>query len=186
MKRTKQYLAAAGCLCLGLAAVFSPASGAESSGEPLFAGDMGPAEVDVSKYPPELQKIYRTALKRCSKCHSLARPLNAVFLELSKEDIVKLKKKAGKDAENGAVLQVGETIWKRYVKRMMRKPGAGIKKKDGKKIWQFLSVDSKERKFGEEGEKSPDWVKHRKMLLKSFQKENPKKYEELYGEKDKK
>ena len=33
--------------------------------------------VDVSGYPAEIQEAYRVFALRCSRCHTLARPLNA-------------------------------------------------------------------------------------------------------------
>ena len=63
----------------------------------------------MSSYPPEIQEGYKVFSVRCSKCHTLARPVNAEYA-LPEE-------------------------WSRYVKRMMRKPGSGISKKDGKKIY---------------------------------------------------
>jgi hypothetical protein len=91
-----------------------------SSKERLGGFDSGPKTIDVSAYPPEMQKSYEVFAARCSKCHTLARPINSDYA-LPDE-------------------------WSRYVKRMMRKPGSGISPKDGKKIFEFLAYDSSIRK----------------------------------------
>ena len=86
----------------------------------IAAYDKGPATIDVSKYPADMQPRYKLFVTRCSKCHTIARPINCEF--------------------------VLEDEWERYVKRMMRKPGSGISASDGQKIYEFLAFDSKTRK----------------------------------------
>ncbi len=181
MRYAKETWVVSAWLLTGLFFAAVPAArgeGGEGKEAILFANDLGPAEVDVSSYPAKLRKTYRTTLKRCTKCHGLARPLNSHFLELDKEVISALKKKRPEVFEDENVLYIGETIWKRYVKRMMRKPGSGISKKEGKKIWEFLRYDSQFRKSGKSLDK---WIEHRKKLLKDFKKKYPKKYAEHYG-----
>ncbi len=82
--------------------------------------DKGPATVDVSRYPSEIQKDYKVFSMKCTLCHTLARPINSDFA-LPDE-------------------------WSRYVKRMMFKPGSGIHPADAKKIYTFLVYDSSVRK----------------------------------------
>lgn len=82
--------------------------------------DSGPETIDVSSYPADMQAGYKVFAQRCSKCHTLSRPISSDY--------------ATKDE------------WSRYVKRMMRKPGSGINKKDGKLIFEFLVYDSSVRK----------------------------------------
>jgi hypothetical protein len=83
--------------------------------------DKGPAKVDVSKYPADMQKKYALFAKKCSSCHTIARPINCEF---------------ALDDE-----------WERYIKRMMRKAGPSLISADeGKQIFEFLSFDSKLRK----------------------------------------
>lgn len=82
--------------------------------------DAGLDTIDVSKYPEEIQEYYTVLQEKCSECHALARVINSKFA-LPDE-------------------------WKRYIKRMRRKPGSKIKKADAKKIWEFLVYDSKQRK----------------------------------------
>lgn len=86
----------------------------------IAAYDKGPATIDVSRYPADMQARYKTFASRCTKCHTLARAINSDF---------------ALDDE-----------WERYVKRMMRKPGSGISSADAKEIFAFLAFDSKTRK----------------------------------------
>ncbi|HWP99260.1 MAG TPA: photosystem P840 reaction-center cytochrome c-551 [Vicinamibacterales bacterium] len=86
----------------------------------IAAYDRGPATIDVSRYPKDMQSRYKLFAARCSKCHTLARAINAEFAL--------------------------EDEWERYVKRMMRKPGSGIDASDAKAIFEFLVYDSKTRK----------------------------------------
>ncbi len=81
--------------------------------------DKGPDKIDVSAYPPEMQKGYKLFASKCSKCHTIARPINTTMTR-----------------EN----------WERYVKRMMHKPNSGISDKDGKQIFDFIMYDETERK----------------------------------------
>ncbi len=83
--------------------------------------DKGPAKIDVSKYPPDMQKRYALFTKKCSQCHTIARPVNCDFAL--------------------------EEEWDRYIHRMMRKAGpSAISPDDGKQIFEFLVYDSKTRK----------------------------------------
>lgn len=86
----------------------------------VLAYDKGPAKIDVSKYPPEMQAAYKVYAAKCGKCHTLARAVNCDF--------------------------VLEDEWERYVKRMMRKAGSFITAADGKAIYEFVVYDSKVRR----------------------------------------
>jgi hypothetical protein len=86
----------------------------------IAAYDKGPATIDVSKYPADMQSRYKTFAAKCSKCHTLARAINCEFAL--------------------------EEEWERYVKRMMRKPGSEMTSQQGKEIFEFLAYDSKTRK----------------------------------------
>ena len=101
-----------------------------------FPNDFGPDTIDVSAYPADMQKKYET-FHKCGQCHSIARPINSQIW---------------KDED-----------WKRYVKRMMAKPGCEIGKA-GKDIYEFLKFDSNERKVKHKAE----FKAHRLDLLKSF------------------
>ena len=81
--------------------------------------DKGPDKIDVSAYPPPMQAAYKLFSTKCSKCHTIARPLNTMM----KRD-----------------------EWERYVKRMMHKPNSGINDNQGKQIFDFVVFDQTERK----------------------------------------
>jgi mono/diheme cytochrome c family protein len=81
--------------------------------------DKGPNKIDVSGYPAPQQAAYKLFTTKCSKCHTIARPMNTMM----KRD-----------------------EWERYVKRMMHKPNSGIGDNQGKEIFEFLVYDEAERK----------------------------------------
>jgi cytochrome c5 len=81
--------------------------------------DKGPDKIDVSAYPAAQQAAYKLFSTKCSKCHTIARPLNTMM----KRD-----------------------EWERYVKRMMHKPNSGINDAQGKQIFDFVVYDQVERK----------------------------------------
>jgi hypothetical protein len=84
-----------------------------------FPADTGPNFIDVSSYPVEMQQHYKLFESKCSRCHTLARPINSKL--------------------------VGEE-WRKYVHKMMRKPGSGLIPKTANKIVAFLIYDSQVRK----------------------------------------
>lgn len=79
----------------------------------------GLPEERVAKYPPDIQDAYRLFAARCSRCHTLSRPLNAQITEFDH--------------------------WVAYVERMRHHAGSGISKADGEKILVFLEHYMKER-----------------------------------------
>ena len=81
--------------------------------------DKGPDKIDVGAYPAPQQAAYKVFSTKCSKCHTIARPINTMM----KRD-----------------------EWERYVKRMMHKPNSGISDAQGKQIFDFLVFDETERK----------------------------------------
>ena len=81
--------------------------------------DNGPDKIDVSGYPAPTQAAYKVFSSKCSKCHTIARPINTMM----KRD-----------------------EWERYVKRMMHKPNSGIGDNQGKEIFEFLVYDQTNRK----------------------------------------
>ena len=92
---------------------------AQSASNVKLPQDKGPDTVNVSAYPPEMQKNYKTFASKCAKCHTLARPINTM---MTREE------------------------WSRYVKRMMHKPNSGISDSQGKDIFEFLAYDQATRK----------------------------------------
>jgi hypothetical protein len=69
-------------------------------------------QIDVSGFPPEIQSAYEVFASRCSRCHTLARPLNARI----------------SDPQH----------WIRYVQRMRLQPASGIDARNGEIIVRFL------------------------------------------------
>jgi hypothetical protein len=155
-----------------------------------YANDFGPAEVDVTSYPADIQKTYKELfLVKCQRCHQASRPLNSQFVEPSgpkeghQAKIAQWKASHPEMFQDKLVWQVegksaaGPGIWERYVKKMMAKPGCNISPDDGKKIWQFLTYDSEHRKTGANAAK---WAEHRRQLLADFKAKHPDRYRELY------
>lgn len=104
---------------IAIAAALAPVALMAQTSNVTLPQDKGPATINVSSYPPAQQKAYKLFSDKCSKCHTLARPINTTMT----------------DPE-----------WARYVKRMMHKPNSGISDNQGKAIYEFLSFDQKTRK----------------------------------------
>jgi hypothetical protein len=68
--------------------------------------------MDLAAVPAEGQGDYVVFAQRCSKCHSLARPLDSGITD--------------------------DDYWRRYVARMRRQPGSGIRQEDVQPILRFL------------------------------------------------
>lgn len=79
-------------------------------------GGLSPAP-NMDGYPPDVREAYPVFAVKCSKCHSLGRPLNAHV-----EDV---------------------KHWDRYVARMRRMPGSGISVRDERPILLFLHYYTK-------------------------------------------
>ncbi len=169
----KGILAAA--IVAGVAAAARRGAAQSASGA-LFPNDLGPNTIDVSSYPKEYQETYKVFQFKCAACHTIARPINSQYVELSDAEQAAMKKSAPEIFKDPAVWQIGAHIWNRYVKKMMAKPGCPVGR-DGKRIWQFLVYDSKVRKTGA---KAPAWESSRKKLLEEFAKANPARYHELF------
>lgn len=86
------------------------------SPDPAFAAkDSGPGTIDVSAYPEGQKRNYDTFSAKCSKCHPLARPINSRFTAAE---------------------------WKRYIKRMIRRPNSGINEEQAAHVYEFLTYYS--------------------------------------------
>ncbi len=72
-----------------------------------------PEGLDIQTVPPNLRADYEVFADRCSRCHTLARPLNSGFTTM--------------------------TQWRNYVARMRRQPGSGISLDDTVHILDFLA-----------------------------------------------
>ena len=147
-------------------------------GGPPFANDAGPDQLDVSKYPEEIQADYHKFAQRCSQCHTLARPINSQYLQLTADEQKEAKEKEPELLTNDKIWHVGDNVWADYVTKMKSKPGAIIRASEFDKIVAFLVYDSKVRKTGANRE---EWKAQRQKLLDDFKAKNPKRYSELYG-----
>ena len=74
--------------------------------------------LDVRTIPMEYRADYELFAQRCSKCHSLSRPL-----------------------DNG---RIEDRFWASYVERMRRQPGSGISPEEVPSILRFLHFYSSE------------------------------------------
>lgn len=84
-----------------------------------YPADKGPNFIDVTIYSPKMQETYELFTRKCSRCHTVARPINSTF---TPEE------------------------WRKYVYKMMRKPGSGLTPKTAEEIIKFLIYDSEHRK----------------------------------------
>jgi hypothetical protein len=81
--------------------------------------------LDARSLPPDVSGDYAVFAQRCSKCHSLARPLNSGIAD--------------------------DAFWRMYVEKMRRQPASGIREEDTIPILRFLhwySVDQKGKAGG--------------------------------------
>ncbi len=157
-----------------------PRARADDSGPggPPYPNDAGDAQVDVSKYPNEIQADYKIFARRCSQCHSLSRPLNSQFLQLTPDEQKTAKDKEPDLFKDNKIWEISESVWTDYVKKMQSKPGAIIRASEFDKIVTFLVYDSEARKTGAAKDV---WRAQRQKLLDDFQKTNPKRYAEIFG-----
>ena len=102
------------------AALPARAQDGASSSDKVFEADKGSDTIDVSKYPKEQQENYKVFAEKCSKCHTLARPINSNYA-LPEE-------------------------WTAYVDKMRHKKRSGIDDDSEKIISDFLIYDSSVRK----------------------------------------
>ena len=103
---------------LGAAAALALATlalAAEPEKAPPDPRDFGPDKIDVSKYPLAQKERYEVFTTKCAKCHPVARAVNSKF-----------------NAQE----------WKRYMKRMIRRPNSGINEEQAQDIYEFLKYYS--------------------------------------------
>jgi hypothetical protein len=108
-----------------IAAVFAlGAAGLVFAGEPEQAvpdpRDKGPGKIDVSAYPNDQRRNYSVYAGKCSKCHPLARSVNSHF---------------------------NPKEWKRYLKRMLRRPNSGINEEQAAQIYDFLKFHATQQGY---------------------------------------
>ncbi len=85
--------------------------------------------LDPSSLPQDVRADYEVFAQRCSKCHSLSRPLNSGITD--------------------------DDYWAMYVARMRRQPGSGISLEDSRVILRFLhyySLDQIRKKQAHEAD----------------------------------
>ena len=99
--------------------LLAPLSLVAQTSNVVLPQDKGPDKINVNGYPVPQQAAYKVFASKCSKCHTIARPINTMM----KRD-----------------------EWERYVKRMMHKPNSGISDNQGKQIFEFMVYDQTERK----------------------------------------
>lgn len=87
------------------------------------------SEEVVQALPGEVGQAYELFAIRCSRCHTLARPLSAGIDEFEH--------------------------WEHYVGRMRKMPGSGISPADGEKILVFLKYYTEHRNNLPTGSPSP-------------------------------
>jgi hypothetical protein len=76
--------------------------------------------IDATRLPAEVRADYDVFAHRCSKCHTLARPLQSGIVD--------------------------DVFWEQYVARMRRQPGSGISEEDARVVLRFLHYYSLEQK----------------------------------------
>ena len=85
--------------------------------------------LDASKLPEDIRGDYDVFARRCSKCHSLARPLTSGITD--------------------------DQQWVMYVNRMRRQPGSGISYEDQERILRFLRYYAADLRQKEAERKAP-------------------------------
>jgi hypothetical protein len=96
-------------LALALALLLAACAGAQAMREGL----------DRETLPADARADYDVFAQKCSKCHSLSRPLNSGITD--------------------------DEHWTAYVERMRRQPGSGISREDAAPILRFLHYWSQEQ-----------------------------------------
>ena len=112
-----------------------------------FHYDLGPAEVDVSKYPERRRADYEVFKRTCSRCHTPARALNAPYVERGD--------------------------WERFVRRMHLKADAtgrgSVSEAEARAAVDFLVFDARERKLRRKSEFAA-WDRELRKLFEDIKK----------------
>ena len=118
----KMRWALTAALAAGMVGGFAAYAAADDAApaEKVFEADKGPDSIDVTAYPKAQQENYKVFAAKCSKCHTLARPINSK-LALPEE-------------------------WTNYVNLMKSKKRSGIDDATAKTVIDFLTYDSSIRK----------------------------------------
>ena len=116
----KIMIAALALAAIGWAGAAALRADDSTGGDKVFEADKGVDKIDVSKYPKDKQDEYAVFAEKCSKCHTLARPINSDYA-LPEE-------------------------WTAYVDKMRHKKRSGIDDDAQKAVTDFLIYDSSVRK----------------------------------------
>jgi hypothetical protein len=95
----------------------------------LFYSDLGPDTIDLASYPAGKKREYEVYVRACSRCHTLARSINAPYVERS--------------------------WWEFYIASMRMRAhfhGEPLSKKDIGAVLDFLDYDANRRKLGRAAE----------------------------------
>ena len=112
-------MAVAAALACGCAETETPLTPEQMKAQ--YAWDLGPAAIDVSAYPAPIRDEYALFQARCSRCHTLARPINSPW--------------------------VSQENWTEFLDRMQKHSGGVLLTEDERKsIIEFLVFDGKQRK----------------------------------------
>lgn len=103
------------------AAVLGLVLQAEPEKAPPDPRDFGPGTIDVSSYPEEQVRRYEVLIAKCNKCHPAARAVNSHF---------------------------SSQQWKRYMKKMLRRPNSGINEEQAQRIYEFLKFRAEKEGLG--------------------------------------
>lgn len=107
--------------------------------EAVYYTDLGPGEIDVSRYPSQQQEGYRAFLRVCASCHGAARAVNAPV--------------------------ESRLHWRFHMARMSlhsrARAGAPISKEDYRAVLDFLDYDTKARRDTPEFRESTRELKRR-------------------------
>lgn len=95
--------------------------GGEPEKAPPDPRDFGAATIDVSAYPEDQQRRYEMMVAKCNKCHPSARAVNSHF---------------------------SSQQWKRYMKKMLRRPNSGINEEQAQRIYEFLKFRAVQEGLG--------------------------------------
>lgn len=134
--RTRRLLS--GLALLAAAAVFAAD---KPSRDVLFYSDLGPGTIDVSAYPSQQRDNYAVYARACSRCHGLARSINAPY--------------------------VARGWWEFYMTNMRLRgslAGRPFSKEETKAVLDFLDYDSRVRKI----EHAADFDKSTRELKRRF------------------
>jgi hypothetical protein len=93
------------------AALLALLAGAEPEKAPPDPRDFGPGTIDVSSWPDDQQRRYEVAAVKCAKCHPFARAVNSHY---------------------------SSSQWKKYMKKMLRRPNSAINEEQAQHIFEFL------------------------------------------------